>query len=177
MSDKTPLLPLEIRLSNFMTDVTFRERRTLLVVCAIGLIIAKTGLIPTKITAFGIEFSATDQQTMLAIIALIIAYFLLTFVVYAAGDFLSSEIRYASSARAGAMESIAGEQPAQKIHKAVDSEGKRELFRVYGKYPFPNPRMVMGVHWARIFVDLIIPPLLSILAIVILVTTKSPIGP
>ncbi len=174
MSDESSRLPLENRLSGFMTELTVRERRILLAVCAIGLTIAKIGLVPTKITALGIEFSATNQQTMLAILAVIIAYFLLAFVVYAAGDYLASETRYAKSAREGAWEWIAGQQPVQKLQETVDSEKKVELLRVYAKYPFPNPKTVVGVRWARIFVDLIIPPLLAILTILILVTTKPP---
>ena len=74
-----------------MTDLTLRGRRSLLAVCAIALIIATTGLVPTRITALGIEFSAADQQTMLTILALGIAYFFLAFVVYSAGDYMTRE--------------------------------------------------------------------------------------
>jgi hypothetical protein len=58
----------------------------------------------------------------------------------------------------------------QKLHQTVDDEGRLELLRVYGEYAFPNTATVRLASWARVFVDLILPPLVAIVTIVVLVT-------
>jgi len=55
----------------------------------VGIIIKFTGLIPNRITTFGIRFQDPDQQSLLRMLAVIIAYFLAAFIIYAASDFLT----------------------------------------------------------------------------------------
>lgn len=54
--------PAEILVADPLESVTRRERKTLLGLCAIGIAIVHMELVPTKISALGIEFSKTDQQ-------------------------------------------------------------------------------------------------------------------
>jgi hypothetical protein len=61
----------------------------LLGVSVLAVALVKTGLVPTKIEALGVEFDRTNQQSLLLIIALVTSYFLAAFVIYAAADFLS----------------------------------------------------------------------------------------
>src|SRR3972149_1614277 len=82
----------EIRVRDPLSEVTRKERRSLLGVSTIGIIMVKTGLIPEKITAFGVKFSKTDQKSLLFIVAFIIVYFLISFVIYAWSDFVSWRI-------------------------------------------------------------------------------------
>jgi hypothetical protein len=70
-------------------EVTRKERRTLLGVSVLGFLVAKTGLIPTKISALGIEFDRTNQQTLLVAFAVVTAYFTVAFFTYALADFLA----------------------------------------------------------------------------------------
>jgi hypothetical protein len=94
-----------IRLGNFLSPVTRAERRSLLLVSAVGIVIEKTGLVPTKITTFGIVFSSTDRSVLLALIGGVVLYFLCAFAVYGWTDFIaahratSSERREALTAR------------------------------------------------------------------------------
>ena len=64
-------------------ETTRKARRNLLGSCAVGLVIIKAGLIPTKVSALGIEFTQTDQTALLRIVALIVLYYLVSFSVYA----------------------------------------------------------------------------------------------
>lgn len=64
-------------------ETTRKVRRNLMGSCAIGLVIIKAGLIPTKVSALGIEFTQTDQTALLRIMALVVLYFLVSFAVYA----------------------------------------------------------------------------------------------
>jgi hypothetical protein len=84
-----------------LSEVTRGERKTLLLVSAIGIVMERTGLIPTKITTFGIEFSEADRTLLLRLFALVVAYFLVAFVVYGSADALAwiRDVRELSFAR------------------------------------------------------------------------------
>lgn len=61
----------------------------LLIVSLISITVAKTGLIPTKITALGIEFGSSGRGAFLGVLACVTLYLLVAFVLYAASDFLA----------------------------------------------------------------------------------------
>src|SRR5436305_2954409 len=69
----------EATLRDPLSEVTRKERRTLLGVAALGIVVAKAGIVPSRISALGVEFGKTDQATLLRMLALIIGYFLLAF--------------------------------------------------------------------------------------------------
>lgn len=75
-------------LSDPLSKETRVERKTLLAFSAIGIVVVKTGLIPSKIVALGIEFSATDKAMFLKALACVIVYFVVAFLIYAWSDYL-----------------------------------------------------------------------------------------
>ena len=79
----------DIHLGDPLSEVTRKERRTLLASSMIGIIIVKIGLVPTKITALGIEFAETNQEALLSILGLIVLYFVSAFLIYSSADFLA----------------------------------------------------------------------------------------
>ena len=89
----------EIRLKDPLTDVTRKERRSLLGVSALGIVMVKTGLVPSKISALGIDFSPTDQKTILRAVAVVVGYFLVAFLLYAASDFFAWRYALRSAVR------------------------------------------------------------------------------
>ena len=78
-----------LQVGEVLRDVTRAERRILLGVSMLSVAVAHTGLIPSKISALGIEFERADQRALLVILVIIVVYFTLTFVIYAAADFLA----------------------------------------------------------------------------------------
>jgi hypothetical protein len=72
-----------------LSSETRKERRILLVVSAVGIVMIKTGLVPTKMAAIGIEFSPADQSIFLNVVAALTIYFFLTFIIYALTDLWS----------------------------------------------------------------------------------------
>lgn len=80
--------PSKVRLRDPLTEVTRKERRTLLAIAALGILMVKTGLIPSKNSALGIEFSPGDQKVILHALAVLIGYFLVGFFIYASTDFI-----------------------------------------------------------------------------------------
>ena len=79
-------------LSDPLSEETRKERRYLLIASSLGIFMVKTGFIPTKITALGIEFSETDRNSFLNVIAVIIIYFLIAFIFYSLADYWSYKI-------------------------------------------------------------------------------------
>lgn len=82
----------DLLLGDPLDEVTRRERRSLLGVSVIGIVLVKTGLVPSKITALGIEFSPADQRSLLLVFSLIVFYFLAAFIVYGVSDYLAWKI-------------------------------------------------------------------------------------
>jgi hypothetical protein len=77
-----------IRTAGPLTDTTRRIRKPLLLLCLIGVLMIKTGLIPERVTALGIEFTKTNQGTILLITGASLAYFLVGFVICVTCDLL-----------------------------------------------------------------------------------------
>jgi len=82
-----------------LSDVTRKERKFLMGVSIVGITIVKAGLVPSKISALGIEFQPVHQNSLLTILALINLYFLVAFVIYSVSDFLSWRIAYIDKIR------------------------------------------------------------------------------
>lgn len=76
---------------DFLSELTRKKRRDLLGVSMVGIVIAKTGLIPTEISALGIKFNQIDQQSFARLLSLVVLYFLVGFVIYQFSDFLASQ--------------------------------------------------------------------------------------
>ena len=66
-----------------LSDVTRKERRLLIVISAIDYFVIRSGALPTKIAALGIEFDKANQQSFLALLAVATSYLLLAFLLYA----------------------------------------------------------------------------------------------
>lgn len=94
MSDKEPP---EILLQDPVSEATRNERRSLLGISTVAIAIVKTGLVPSKISALGIEFSEADKSTLLWILTAVVLYFLLAFLIYGLSDFLAWRLAYRSA--------------------------------------------------------------------------------
>jgi len=82
----------ELFKSDPLREVTRKDRRALLRISVIGIVIVKANIMPTKLTAFGIEFGKTDQNFLLLAIFLITLYFLFAFAIYAFSDLMEFQI-------------------------------------------------------------------------------------
>ena len=80
--------PEETLVADPLSSVARNERRSLLLLSVIGIAIVKTGLVPSKIEALGIEFSPGDQKSLLNILGMVNVYLLLAFSIYALTDFI-----------------------------------------------------------------------------------------
>lgn len=122
-------LSREIAVSDPLSEVTRGERKTLLGASAIGIVIVKTGLVPSKISALGIEFAQTDQRALLLAIGAIVAYFLCAFMIYAVTDFMAWRYRLHKAALLVDLE-YGKKVTTVPVVTELDSEGKRRKVEV-----------------------------------------------
>lgn len=87
-SDQEPNI-VEVLVKDPLTEVTRKERVYLLAVSLIGIAIVTTGLVPSRIAALGIVLDQPDRAALLILLAVVTAYFLVAFVVYAASDYVT----------------------------------------------------------------------------------------
>ena len=92
-------------------------QRVLLVFSFLGIVIVRMGLVPTKISALGIEFSALEQISLQTILAWAIAYLWVTFLFSAIPDFVSSRVSILASVheQQPTTSPVAQEIPAEDI--------------------------------------------------------------
>ncbi|HAT8558747.1 TPA: hypothetical protein I7221_22720 [Vibrio vulnificus] len=73
---------LKERLKEPLTETTRKTRRNLLAASVSGIVIVNVGLVPQKISAFGIEFTQGNQESLLQLISYVIVFYVITFLVY-----------------------------------------------------------------------------------------------
>jgi hypothetical protein len=80
------MVPRERDIADPLSDVTRRERRSLLLVDAVLLAIVLGNLVPTQVEALGITVSKTERNAVLVLLAGVALYLLMGFVIYALAD-------------------------------------------------------------------------------------------
>ena len=108
----------DVRLRDPLSDVTRKERRFLLGISILSITLVKAGIVPTKLTALGVEFGKTDQQSLLWVLGLITLYFLIAFIIYASSDFLAWRLAFYQAFR----ESLKAQDAAERKPSDLPSE-------------------------------------------------------
>ena len=158
------------------------ERRTLLGASAIGILIVRTGLVPTKIAALGIEFDQADRKSLLLAIAAVIAYFLIGFIIYALSDFIAWRFAFMNTIRQNERESEK-EEVEMKLREREERKRQQEegsldyepIYPLSRHYQVEAPRDIQvlyrihaPVSVVRAAFEFILPIAISIYAVVTL---------
>ena len=169
MTDKTPGL---ILLGDPLTEVTRKARRNLLGASAIAIAIAYAGLVPTKVTALGIGFTASDQTALLRVAAGIVVYFLVTFVIYGLNDRLAwgKKLQHAIIKRESDRWDLA--QDKREFVEKLTQDVSDRFTRRFEYLLQPSEKMAK----VRAIVEYLVPILVGGLAIWSLLTYE-PLGP
>ncbi|HHF3063140.1 hypothetical protein NB476_14275 [Vibrio sp. RM-44-3] len=83
---------LRERLKEPLTETTRKTRRNLLAAAVTGIVIVQVGLVPKKISAFGIEFSEANQESLLQLVSAVILFYAITFLVYVLSELTAWKI-------------------------------------------------------------------------------------
>ena len=72
-----------------LAETTRKERTSLLGLGMLGIALVKVPLVPEKLALLGIEFAKVQQGTFVRLYALLIAYYLCAFCIYALSDYVA----------------------------------------------------------------------------------------
>ena len=72
-----------------LSEATRKERRALLGFSLLGSALVLVPLVPTKIAVFGLEFADINRKAFVLLYALLIAYYLLAFLIYSFTDLVA----------------------------------------------------------------------------------------
>lgn len=172
-----------IRVTDPLSQNTRAVRKSLLVSSVIAIAVVKTGFIPTKISALGLEFSQADRGSMLWLIGAVVAFFLLSFLVAAFADFMAW--RMSHMAKTWDEDSIGYENLRKSIledkkltdeeREALQEQERRvgALWRSAGHVgnDMLVQKLVGPISWARLAVEFVLPALVSITALTLLIRT------
>ncbi|NVL90859.1 MAG: hypothetical protein HWN69_07700 [Desulfobacterales bacterium] len=170
MSNETPI---KVTLDDPLSEVSRRDRKFLLGSSILGITIVKAGFVPTKISALGIEFAKTDQNSLLLVLGIIILYFLIAFLIYASSDFLIWRLSYFHTLKHSMLDkwkTEAEKAPTKEMANYIDDFLKRG---------FPA-RIILGltrpVSLLRAVFEFLLPIAFGIYAIIIVWSARIPIG-
>ncbi|NLQ18260.1 hypothetical protein HGG82_11580 [Marinomonas sp. M1K-6] len=80
------------RLKEPFTETTRKVRNHLMAAGTIGVLVADVGIIPSKISALGIEFTNIEQSNLLKLLLAIMIYYIVTFSIYSLSELSSSKL-------------------------------------------------------------------------------------
>ena len=156
MSDANP--------SEFLTDplseVTRKERRNLLAASTTGALVATTGLVPTQFSALGIQFTPPAQQAFVVLLASVVSYFILAFVVYGVADFFIWRKKYQDYLVALTIEVQSWSQEDKRIYDELH-EG---IPRAVWLYSMSKP-----VAFCRVAFEFVLPVIVGVVSVILLV--------
>jgi len=155
--------PREFTLSDPLNLVTRKERKLLLVSSILGITVVKTGFIPTKISALGIDFAKTDQNSLLLVLGSIILYFLIAFVIYGTSDFLMWRLTYSRVLQDAMLDKLEKEVRKTPI---IEMSGYIAKYIEGGLISRILLFLVQIVPWLRAIFEFLLPILLGLYAII-----------
>jgi len=154
--------PLEIRIRDPLSDVTRKERRLLLGVSVIGIALVKIGLIPSKISAFGIDFTPVNQKALVYLFAIIVIYFFVAFVIYSISDFIAWRLAFRSAVEEYLKKEIDRRKKYLKP-RGIEVDEEEELDKELIKY-FGRGRMIFVLSKPASIIRVVFEFLLPIIA-------------
>ena len=145
---KWPMRPQKkLLLRDPLSEVTRKERRFLLGLSFISIVLTWTGRIPTKIPALGIELPRVDQDAIMWVMIILVSYALIGFVAYAVPDFMRWRVSKKLVRRQNFEERETIEATLEKLVKkkvATIAEEKIEIEKQ--SVPEWTPELVKGLE-------------------------------
>ncbi|MBD9632869.1 hypothetical protein [Pseudomonas sp. PDM19] len=140
-------------LTDWLNEPTRKERRNLLIACVVSLSVVYMKIVPTKISALGIEFDAPAQDAFLYILIALVAYFFFAFATYVIPDYFVLRKKI-DAYHVGVNRLMRRWNPEDQEDEDADRDGLPRISWYYQR--------ALRVVWARIATDCGIPILLSI---------------
>ena len=137
------------RLREPLNETTRKVRRNLMAASVVGVVLTKVGLIPTKVSAFGVEFSSSNQNALMFLLASAIGYFALSFVVYVYSELTAWQLVFTSKE----MEEMKLEA-THRNRELIEGRSEEDMFRHHVRNLYFRTK---PTFYIRLFVELMIP--------------------
>jgi hypothetical protein len=137
------------RLREPLNETTRKVRRNLMAASVIGVVLTKVGLIPTKVSAFGVEFSSSNQNALMLLLASAIGYFAISFVVYVYSELTAWQLVFTSRE----MEEMKHEATRHE-REFIAGNNDESKFRDHVRHLYFRTK---PTFYIRLFVELVIP--------------------
>ncbi|MDP1946488.1 MAG: hypothetical protein Q8L77_03220 [Nitrospirota bacterium] len=166
-----PLGKYTVLLQDPLSEVTRKERRTLLGLSILSLAVVNAHLVPSEINALGMKISEINEKALVYILGAIVGYFIATFLAYAFPDFVIWKINLLKGMKATALEKI-------KSPEFDDANKAEQLANMIGIF---DAKMSSWASWAglisivRVIFDFVLPALVGFYALYALVNYQPPI--
>jgi hypothetical protein len=151
--------PVEAMLRDPLSDVGRKERRSLLAVAMVAILVGKTGLVPEKIENLGITFTAPERAALLWVFMAVVGYYTLAFLFYSMADFLN----YLHAVHVGAQEIRRQQVAATNVKDNLMKPGEPDVAT-----PWRMIDLVFSVSMIRGIFDFGVPLVVAIYAVVVL---------
>ena len=117
----SPLPPPSVRelTRDPFSEVTRKERRALLALSVLGIVVGRTGMVPEKIVSIGVTFTADRQTWALYVLAAVTAYFLCVFFCYSTLDYIASRAARAADVENKLNETKSVMLPHRKLQRGL----------------------------------------------------------
>jgi hypothetical protein len=161
----------DVKLRDPLSEVTRKERKFLLGISIIAITLVKAGIVPTKLSALGVEFGKTDQQSLLWVLGLITLYFLIAFIVYASSDFLAWRLAFRQALRRSLKERWDAELQGDESYKRLREYEQEFRMGIGNRVVF----ILSGpVSFIRALFEFILPIVIGIYTIILVWTKDLP---
>lgn len=147
-----------------LNETTRKTGRNLLISSTIGILITKAGLIPIKISSVGIEFSSSDINVLVIILGISILYFLMKFSISICSELQAWNLLYKSNKLEKLLDHARKKQDEFK-NKNFSEKAVEVQFSLMSTH-----RRTLWIISIRLFVEVLIPILMSIFSICYVIT-------
>lgn len=156
-----PNQDFSVFLGDPLSEITRKERRNSLLASTLGTAIALMGIVPTKLSALGIDFSAPEQKYFLVLVAIVVVYFLFAFLTYGVADFFVWRQRYQSYL-----------EHCEKSNLNWSYEDQRHYDNLHENIPRADWLYDFNVRvaWSRLGFDFLVPSLGGVFALTLLIS-------
>ena len=154
-----------------LSEVTRKERRLLLGASIICFALVKAELVPTKISAFGIDFSQANQRALLHVLALVVAYLVIAFAVYSASDIVSWRIAFYAAYREFGSTPMPSDVEGDPKLPGL-SEVRRNVYEIKNPTSELAHRLSFPVSFLRGLLEFLLPLVFGIYVLYLLLTSK-----
>ena len=152
------------RLREPLNETTRKVRRNLLAASVVGVILSKVGLIPSKFSAFGIEFSESNQDALMSLLVFVILYFSITFLAYVYSELIAWQLIF----RSEEMERL--EKQSRRSPESIDSEHEKYLWEKARHTYF----QAKPTFFLRLIVEIAIPLIFAFYSAITLYSMEPP---